>query len=89
MGDCFAPSRQTTRNANQPKAHKLFERQRGTFFLPFVMPRLSQHQRSELVKQVFLETQWENMFGVAPDALLATASLLVMSMLHEAKTCRY
>ncbi len=59
------------------------------------MPRLSQRQsliqelEGELVKQVFLERQWENMFGVAPDALLATASLLVMSMLHKAKACRY
>ncbi len=26
MGDCFRAIRQTTRNANQPKAHKLFER---------------------------------------------------------------
>jgi hypothetical protein len=95
MGDCFRAkpkkrakpqeTRQTTRNNNQPIPHKL----------PVVMPSHSPRQsliqelECELAKQVFLETQWESMFGGAPDALLSTASLLVMSMLHKAKTCRY
>jgi hypothetical protein len=50
---------------------------------------LIQDLEDQLETQVSLENEWEHMFGVAPDPILATGTLFVMSMLHKVKTSRY
>jgi hypothetical protein len=58
--------RQTTRNANQPKAHKLFEQQRRMLFLPVVMPRQSKNMplRGEIQEALLQATEGFLVVGI-------------------------